>query len=606
MTSRRQATRDRYDHILPFIEEAAQEYYGGNVDRGFRHWAFATIFARGHDVQGNDIVECTAIDGSDDFEIDGYFIPQSDDDLVVHLFQSKHRLPATSIGPADLAAFLNAPNRILNPTEVAASKNEETKALHDQIVSLLSTHGVQCTINLVWATSGRLTPTTRTHAEERSTFTVAATIQGNPIEVPVTLEYWDLEKLYELHSTLQESDEVSTCDFTFQLPEGSYHQAVAGVDYRTLSMTVPASQIIEVFARHRYKIFRLNPRGPLGNKVNRAIKRTLLDETERGRFHVLNNGITAICDSWRLSGQDLVVQNFQIINGCQTTVTLWDARAAIADDPSVLVTVKLTECPEHFAPKIAETTNSQTALRAEDFTSNDAMQIKLQREFNLMNPPWFYQIKRGEWSKMLGGQNDKEPYRDPAGGYRQLNLKDVAQAVVAFAGYPGEAKDKIRSFLNKDVVSSIARESEFSYDRIYTGSLTAAQLLLPAVLQRKIWRQVNADRESHPWLEYARFHLVWVIGKLLKDHYGQVDALFSPQRSNVLNASVGEWFKPLYDVAVAAIGNALAESERRGDFTGYREFFRSAINYRFVETNVEGALRLAGNFGDPLGNLPSP
>ena len=141
---------------------------------------------------------------------------------------------------------------------------------------------------------------------------------------------------------------------------------------------------------------------------------------------------------------------------------------------------------------------------------------------------------------------------------------------------------------------------------VYTGSLTAAQLLLPAVLQRKIWRQVNADRESHLWLEYARFHLVWVIGKLLKDHYGQSDALFSPQRSNVLNANVDEWFKPLYDVAVAAIGNALAESERRGDFTGYREFFRSAINYRFVETNVEGALRLAGNFGDPLGKLPSP
>ena len=31
---------------------------------------------------------------------------------------------------------------------------------------------------------------------------------------------------------------------------------------------------------------------------------------------------------------------------------------------------------------------------------------------------------------------------------------------VAFAGFPGEAKDKIRNFLNKESVSSIARESD--------------------------------------------------------------------------------------------------------------------------------------------------
>ena len=87
MTARRQQSQDWYDHILSFIQEAAEEYYGGNLDRGFRHWAFATVFGVGHDIQGNDIVDYTAIDGSDDFEIDGYFIPESDDESVVHLFQ---------------------------------------------------------------------------------------------------------------------------------------------------------------------------------------------------------------------------------------------------------------------------------------------------------------------------------------------------------------------------------------------------------------------------------------------------------------------------------------------------------------------------------------
>ena len=109
MTSR-QTSRDRYDHVLPFIEEYAQEYYGGNPDRGFRHWAFGTIFTEGHNIEGGDIVDYTAIDGSDDFEIDGYYIPELDDDSVVNLFQSKHRQPGQSMGAAELSAFLNAPN----------------------------------------------------------------------------------------------------------------------------------------------------------------------------------------------------------------------------------------------------------------------------------------------------------------------------------------------------------------------------------------------------------------------------------------------------------------------------------------------------------------
>ena len=66
------------------------------------------------------------------------------------------------------------------------------------------------------------------------------------------------------------------------------------------------------------------------------------------------------------------------------------------------------------------------------------------------------------------------------------------------------------------------------------------------------------------------------------------------------------WFSPIYGVAKAPIRNGLQESERRDEFTGYREFFRTPANYRLIESNLHGALQLAGNFGDPLGRLPSP
>ena len=605
MTSRRQTAQDRYDHILPLIEEAADEYYGGNVDHGFRHWAFATVFAVGHELQGIDIVQATAIDNADDFEIDGYFIPESDDDSVVHLFQSKRRQPGTSMGPRELAAFLNAPNRLLNVNEVAASRNDETKALHDELVKRLTSREQLCSISLIWVTSGTLTPAARRHADENHSFKLTVSINGNPTEIAVTLECLDLSDLYDHYVNQQRSDDFhEPCDFTFQLESGTYHQTGADTDYPTLSMTVPVRQIIDVFARHSYRIFRLNPRGPLGNKVNNEIKRTLNDPTDRRRFHLLNNGITAICDSYRLVDDQLIVQNFQIINGCQTTVTIWNVRASIQNDPSVLVTVKLTECPEHFAHTIATTTNRQTALRAEDFISNETVQIQLQRQFAELTPPWFYEIKRGEWNKMIGGQSAKEPYRESGKEFRKLTSKEVAQALVSFAGFPGEAKDDIRSFLNKTRISAIAREGEFSYDAVYTENTTAGQLLLPAVIQRKVWKQVVNDKVSEQWLDYARFHIVWLVGDILRGHDDLDNRLFPTQRATTLANELDKWFPPVYGIATAAIRNALQESERRKEFTGYREFFRTPANYRLIESNLQGALQLASNFGDPYENLP--
>ena len=609
MTSRRQLARDQYDHIFPFIEEASNEYYGGNVDRGFRHWAFATVFTVGHDIQGNDIVEYTAIDGSDDFEIDGYFVPESDDDSVVHLFQSKHRQPETTMGPRELAAFLNAPNRVLNANEVAASNNEETKALHDELIKRLTSRDSRPSINLVWTTSGTLSRAARRTAEENRSRKLTFDIDGNPYEVTVTLECLDLADLHEQHSNQQTSDDrFAPCDFTFHLEPNSYHETFADTDYHTVSMTVPVKQIIDVFAVHSYKIFRLNPRGPLGNKVNTSIKRTLLDEIDRRRFHLLNNGITAICESYRLENDRLSVRDFQIINGCQTAVTLWDARASIQGDASVLVTVKLTECPANFAETIARTTNRQTALRAEDFVSNDDVQNRLQREFRAMIPPWFYEIKRGEWAKMLGGASAKEIYRDALGGYRKLTSKEIAQSMVSFAGFPGESKDKIRNFLNSETVSAIGREGSISYQEIYTDQLSASQLLLPALVQRKVWQRVIEERKNDPsldWLDYARFHIVWIIGDILRTHYQLSGKLFPEERAIIVTGQLNNWFEPIYAIAVTTIAHALDESRRANTFTGYREFFRSPSRYRNIETNVQSAIRLAVSVGNsPTARLP--
>ncbi len=513
------------------------------------------------------------------------------------------------MGPREIAAFLQAPNRLLNTDEVVNCNNEETKALHDELVKRLISSESPCSINMVGVTSGNLSAAARRSAEGSRSRKLTLGVRGKDMEVTVTLECLDLSDLYERHNQQTGEASEASCDFTFQLEPGTYHQISTVTEYPTLSMTVPVKQIIDVFAIHHFEIFRFNPRGPLGSKVNNLIKSTLLDEDSRQRFHLLNNGITAICRKYTIEEkeeQDLLsVLDFQIINGCQTAVTLWDARAAIQGDPNVLVTVKLIQCAPEFGETIARSTNRQNALRAEDFISNDNVQRRLQNEFAALMPPWFYEIKRGQWNRIGGGAPLKETYRNPDGRYRKLTSKEVAQAVVSFSGFPGEAKDKIRNFLNKETVPSIARESEFSYDVIYTEDVTAVQLLLPTMLQDRVWKQVEIDKQQDPWLEYARFHIVWLMGELLKGHYQIYTNLLPSHLAAITCHQINNWFEQLYRIARAAIRNALRVAENAGIFTGNnREFFRSAANYRLIESNSQGMSETMSADGATFANLP--
>ena len=207
---------------------------------------------------------------------------------------------------------------------------------------------------------------------------------------------------------------------------------------------------------------------------------------------------------------------------------------------------------------------------------------------------------------MLGEQREKERYQDPTGGYRKLTSKEVSQAVIAFAGFPGEAKDRIRDFLNKESLSSLAPyESKLHYDDVYSESVMAVQLLLPAVVQRKVWKQVAIDKEANEFLEYARLSIVWLAGQILRDHYNVREGVFPAGRSAAVLAHIDDWFKSLYDVAFITISDTLDRAREGGEFIGYREFFRTPSSYRRIHSNLGSALRLASRIEDPRASLPA-
>ncbi len=203
--------------------------------------------------------------------------------------------------------------------------------------------------------------------------------------------------------------------------------------------TMKGKEIGKIFNDVGIRLFARNIRGYLGgNKgVNRMIKNTI--ETEPQNFWYYNNGITIVCDHAKQikhgSSNSVKVTNAQIINGQQTTRTL-----ALLEDNDAEVLIKLIEIPRntddgkdqfrHLVSEIVSATNWQNAISQSDLKSNDAEQVRIEREFKKLN--YFYIRKRISKSEAAKYGADKYSHK--------INKEELARAVAAVTIDPYEIR----------------------------------------------------------------------------------------------------------------------------------------------------------------------
>jgi len=110
-------------------------------------------------------------------------------------------------------------------------------------------------------------------------------------------------------------------------------------------------------------LFNDNLRDFLGfdNPINQNIKQTL-ENRKFSEFSLLNNGITVIAESNSGRGNTLVLENYQIVNGCQTSNVLYECRNIEGID-NVLIPLKvIITKDENLRDEIIITTNSQSSF----------------------------------------------------------------------------------------------------------------------------------------------------------------------------------------------------------------------------------------------------
>lgn len=544
------------------IDELAETFYEGYIEQAFRHVAFQQT-APDLALSDQQVIELTAIDKSGDLEIDGYFVDETAEEFF--LFQSAGGAKAVDEGK--LTKFWEAPQEILNPERVNKTPNESVRELSAEFEEKLK-EGYD--LRMVFASKGGFSPSTTQFAKARGHTERPITFGDvTRITVSCTLQLMDEARLAKIFDDYQAGLRVEPYEVQFTLADNMSYWSSKD-DLRFLRATISAKELVDVYRKPGmgFRLFLLNPRGPIVNsKVNKNIDSSLGTKRGRSIFHLLNNGICATCEDFGTADGILTARGFQIVNGCQTTFTLDKRQDFELEETWIDLKLTVAGEEESLAQQIASASNSQTALKAKDYTSFEIQQRRLQSEFGLLQPPWYYEIKQGYWKYVL---TDREKARFKTGRRkRHIDVQPLAQAALAFIGQPEIALDRVRY-----VFQGIRSEEDRAlYDRVFPIDVRAQQFLLPWTLLDLVQKETSRDK-------YSTFHLVWLTSRVLREHYnlGPAD-YFSREMSLNLVETSGDWFPGIFRVVNLACRNAI---RRANNILGtdppmqLRDFFRAS------------------------------
>lgn len=193
--------------------------------------------------------------------------------------------------------------------------------------------------------------------------------------------------------------------------------------------------------------------------VNKGIKASLANEPEM--FMAYNNGISTIAESVAVDESQCngdistitEITGWQIVNGGQTTASIYNAYRAKLPLDQVNVQIKLSvikqkDRAEDIIHNISKYANSQNKINMSDFNANDAYHVKMERLSRATPIPvakgkstdyWFYERARGQYLVELNRQPSataKKEFKNRCPKSRCISKTVAAKCMMAYQGHP--------------------------------------------------------------------------------------------------------------------------------------------------------------------------
>lgn len=184
----------------------------------------------------------------------------------------------------------------------------------------------------------------------------------------------------------------------FDVAGFSVAEYIVDANTRAIIVPVKAKELTILRGIADQSLFDRNVRGSLGNtKVNRDIVNSIRDPSVHKLFPLFHNGITVICRQMTQTPEKITVDEYFVVNGCQSLNSLFDNKAALTDNLRVLTKIIRMDVASDLAERVTRYSNDQDGVKARDFKSNNTIQVRLQNEFSSQYAGRFcLEVKRGE------------------------------------------------------------------------------------------------------------------------------------------------------------------------------------------------------------------
>lgn len=354
-------------------------------------------------------------------------------------------------------------------------------------------------------------------------------------------------------------------------------------DMETYLLFLSGQMLANWYKKHGSKLMEANVRSflSLRGKVNRGIRATL--DNEPDRFVAYNNGLSATASSVSLNeyGRIISIEDLQIVNGGQTTASIFYTQQKDKLDLSkVVVPVKLVVVRDSVAreliPNISRYTNSQNKVAETDFSSNSDYQVRLaQLSQHVLTPPlpgknpthWYYERTRGQYEndKNRRDASDRKQFERLNPSKQRIKMIDAPKYLMCWDGHPEVAslgsQKCFAQFVSTE--SKNGKESVEFLDVDFFKGLVCKRIIFDAIykhIKTAAWYQgaYQANIAEYAVAKYAfdmkrassefDFDVVWrmqnvpdsIRPALLKAAWQSSDVLNSPQRPI---QNISEWAK---------------------------------------------------------------
>lgn len=194
-------------------------------------------------------------------------------------------------------------------------------------------------------------------------------------------------------------------------------------------------------------------------KINKGLKETLAKNPEM--FMAYNNGISTIAEELIIdnknSNENVItikeLKNWQIVNGGQTTASIYNALQSKISLENVNVQMKLTVIKDkskanEIISNISKYANSQNKINMSDFSANDEYHIEMERlsrktyvptNKGKSNNKWFYERARGQYMVELSRQttsSSKKQFKEMNPKKQCISKTVAAKCQMAWMKYP--------------------------------------------------------------------------------------------------------------------------------------------------------------------------